>query len=162
MSDAIAIDTQRPWHHPVHKWPLSSVRSESKGGERAEEYTNPAPRACFEHTAQSQHGQWCQLLSHRGTMGKTGVQQAVASFSTSSWQNGTLMTITSWATSLKLSCGKQAWWGNKMRACVAYNLGFKWILTEVCNKIVMLAKMLTGFIKKLKKGLFQWCEMFYL
>lgn len=48
-----------------------------------------------------------------------------------------------------------------MRTYVAYNVCFKWILTEVCNKTVTLAKMLLGFVNKLKKGFFQWwCEMY--
>lgn len=51
---------------------------------------------CFVHTEQNQHGQWCQLLSHRETMGKTGVQWAIPPFSTSSGQNGMLMTMKLW------------------------------------------------------------------
>lgn len=79
MSDAIAIDTQRPWHHSAHKWPPSSVKSERGRVQRVEEYTNPAPSACFEHTEENQHEQWCQLVSHREVLGKFG--QAVAPFS---------------------------------------------------------------------------------
>lgn len=159
MSDAIAIDTLCPWHHSVHKCPLSSVKSESKGDELVAEYTNPAPYACFEHTEQSQHGQWCQRLSHRGAMGKTGLQQAVAPFSTSSGQNGTLMTITSWATSFLLGLNtnelkKYVHWRDTVHnegiiwGHVAYNLGIKWILTEGCHKTMMLTKMFIGFINK--------------
>lgn len=35
-------------------------------------------------------------VSHFPSQGETGVQEAVAPFSTYSWQNGTLMTVNSW------------------------------------------------------------------
>lgn len=146
MSDAIAIDTQYPWHHSVHKWLLYSAKSESKREERVEEYTNPATYACFEHTEKSQHRQWCQPLSHRGDWGRNwGAAPSMAEWNVNGYQ--LMAHILEW-TSVKRKQLEE--------------LHDQTVVSDYWLFVTSMDKIFAGFTSKLLRRLFWWCQLWII